>query len=59
MVESQEELDGLMILSSLLGKVAAGDKDHIQLQQEISKISGGISASNHFFYDKNFYANFL
>ena len=36
-----------------IGKVAAGDKDHIQLQQEISKISGGISASNHFFYDKN------
>ena len=52
-VESQDELDSLMILSALLGKVAAGDKDHIKLQQEISRISGGISASNHFFYDKN------
>ena len=53
-VESQDELDSLMILlSALLGKVAAGNKDHIQLQKEISKISGGISAPNHFFYDKN------
>ena len=52
-VESQDDLDSLMILSALLGKVAAGDKDHIKLQQEISRISGGISASNHFFYDKN------
>ena len=42
-VESQDELDSLMILSALLGKVAAGNKDHIQLQKEISKISGGIS----------------
>ena len=42
-----------MILSALLGKVAAGDKDHLQLQQEISRVSGGISVSNHFFYDKN------
>jgi Zn-dependent M16 (insulinase) family peptidase len=52
-VESQDELNSLMILSALLGKVAAGDKDHLQLQQEISRVSGGISVSNHFFYDKN------
>tara|TARA_B100000925_G_scaffold131893_1_gene98632 strand:- start:894 stop:3776 length:2883 start_codon:yes stop_codon:yes gene_type:complete len=52
-ISSQDELNSLMILSALLGKVGAGDKDHVQLQQEISRISGGISVSNHFFYDKN------
>ena len=52
-LESQEELNSLMILSALLGKVGAGDRDHVQLQKEISRISGGVSVSNHFFYDKN------
>jgi len=52
-IESQEELNSLMVLSALLGKVGTGDKDHMQLQKEISKISGGINVSNHFFTDKN------
>ena len=52
-IESQEELNSLMVLSALLGKVGTGDKDHMQLQREISKISGGINVSNHFFTDKN------
>ena len=50
-LESQEELNSLMILSALLGKVGAGERDHVQLQKEISRLSGGISVSNHFYYE--------
>ena len=52
-LDSQEELNSLMILSALLGKVGAGERDHVALQKEISRLSGGISVSNHFFYDSN------
>jgi Zn-dependent M16 (insulinase) family peptidase len=42
-----------MILSSLLGRIDTKNKDYLKLQEEISKISGGINASSHFYLDKN------
>ena len=42
-----------MVLSALFGKVGTKDKDYMQLQEDISKISGGINASNHFYVDKS------
>ncbi len=42
-----------MVLSALFGKVGTKDKDYMQLQEDISKISGGINASTHFYVDKS------
>ena len=52
-ISSAEELGHLMTLTALFGKVGVKDKDHFQLQEEISRITGGINTSNHFFYDED------
>ena len=51
-LSSLEDVSSLMVLSALFGKVGTKDKDYMQLQEDISKISGGINASNHFYIDK-------
>ena len=52
-ISSSEELGHLMALTALFGKVGVEDKDYFKLQEEISRITGGINTSNHFYYDKN------
>ncbi len=52
-LNSTNEIGDLMLLSNLLGKVGIQNFDYLQLQERISKISGGISASTHFYYDNN------
>ena len=52
-LSSLEDVNSLMVLSALFGKVGTKDKDYMQLQEDISKISGGINASNHFYVDKS------
>ena len=51
-LSSIDEVGDLMLLTTLMGKVGAGDMDHIKLQESVAKVSGGISASTHFYFDK-------
>ena len=52
-ISSNEELSHLMALTALFGKVGVKKRDYFQLQEEISRITGGINTSNHFYYDKD------
>ena len=52
-ISSNEELNHLMALTALFGKVGVKKRDYFQLQEEISRITGGINTSNHFYYDKD------
>ena len=52
-ISSNEELGHLMALTALFGKVGVKKRDYFQLQEEISRITGGINTSNHFYYDKD------
>jgi len=52
-ISSGEELGHLMALTALFGKVGVEKRDYFQLQEEISRITGGINTSNHFYYDKD------
>ena len=52
-LSSLEDINSLMVLSALFGKVGTKGKDYMQLQEDISKISGGINASNHFYVDNS------
>lgn len=52
-IESSDEIGDLMLLSNLLGKVGTKHSDYLKLQENISKISGGISTSTHFYLDKS------
>ena len=52
-IEGLDQVGDLMILSSLLGRIDTKNKDYLKLQEAISKISGGINASSHFYLDKN------
>ncbi len=52
-LDSIDEVGDLMLLTTLMGKVGADTMDHIKLQEAIAKVSGGISASTHFYFDKN------
>ena len=52
-LSSLEDVNSLMVLSALFGKVGTKDNDYMKLQEDISKISGGINASNHFYVDKS------
>ena len=51
-LSSIDEVGDLMLLTMLMGKVGSGDMDHIKLQESVAKVSGGISASTHFYFDK-------
>ena len=42
-----------MALTALFGKVGVKKRDYFQLQEAISRITGGINTSNHFYYDEN------
>jgi len=52
-IASDEELNHLMALSALFGKVGVSNKSYFKLQEEISRVTGGINTSNHFYYDKD------
>ena len=52
-ISSGEELGHLMALTALFGKVGVEKRDYFELQEEISRITGGINTSNHFYYDEN------
>ena len=47
-IASDEELNHLMALSALFGKVGVSNKNYFKLQEEISRVTGGINTSNHF-----------
>ena len=52
-IEGLDQVGDLMILSSLLGRIDTQNKDYLKLQEAISKVSGGINASSHYYLDKN------
>ena len=47
------EVGDLMLMNSLLGKVGTKNNNYLKLQEKITSISGGISSSSHFYYNKD------